>query len=331
MNVSPIVALPQAEQLNRFKNRRVYVAGHGGMVGTALTRALAPLNVQLVRRSSAELDLRNQQATNEFFREERPEIVIFAAARVGGIQANSANPADFLYDNLMMAANAIQAAYEWGTSRFLYLGSTCIYPRLAPQPIPESALLTGELEPTNEGYALAKIAGLKLCQFYRRQHGVLFHSLMPTNLYGPGDNYHADHSHVLPALIRRFHEAMAAGQQSVTIWGTGKALREFLHVDDLAAAVLHMATLDNPPDWINVGSGEEVSIQQLAELIAEVVGFTGEIATDTSRPDGAPRKLADISLLVSTGWRARISLREGLARTYDDFLSQTGAGLLRCK
>jgi GDP-L-fucose synthase len=323
--------MPQTEQLNQLRNRRVYVAGHAGMVGSALSRALAPLDAQLITRNSAELDLRNQQATREFFRDERPEVVLFAAARVGGIQANSTYPADFLYDNLAMAANAIQAAYECGTRRFVYLGSTCIYPRLAPQPVPESALLSGELEPTNEGYALAKIAGLKLCQFYRRQYGVLFHSLMPTNLYGPGDNYHPDHSHVLPALVRRLHEAKQTNQESVTIWGTGSALREFLHVDDLAAAVLHVATLDNPPDWINVGSGEEVSIRQLATLIAEVVGYTGEILNDPSRPDGPPRKLADISLLRSTGWQPRIALRDGLARTYKDFLSQRSAGLLRCK
>jgi GDP-L-fucose synthase len=322
---------PQVERLSRLKNRRIYVAGHGGMVGSALVRGLAPLEAQLLKRSSDELDLRNQKATTEFFRSERPEIVLFAAARVGGIQANSSQPADFLYDNLAMATNAIQAAYEWGTSRFVFLGSTCIYPRLAPQPMSESSLLTGELEPTNEGYALAKIAGLKLCQFYRRQYGVQFHSLMPTNLYGPGDNYHPEHSHVLPALVRRFHEAKEAGRDSVTIWGTGEAFREFLHVDDLAAAVLHLATLDNPPDWVNVGSGDEVTIRQLATLVAEVVGYTGKIANDPSRPDGTPRKLADISLLQSTGWRPGISLRDGLSRTYEDFLAQQSAGLLRSK
>jgi GDP-L-fucose synthase len=331
MDASANVARPQVEQLNRLKNRRVYVAGDRGMVGSALVRALDPLDVQLVTRSSANLDLRHQQATQKFFRDERPEVVLFAAARVGGIQANSSQPADFLYDNLAMAANAIQAAYEWGTSRFVFLGSTCIYPRLAPQPMPESALLTGELEPTNEGYALAKIAGLKLCQLYRRQYGVMFHSLMPTNLYGPGDNYHPDHSHVLPGLVRRFHEAKEAGSKSVTIWGTGKALREFLHVDDLAGAVLHLATIDNPPDWINVGSGEEVMIHELASMIAEVVGYNGEITCDLSKPDGTPRKLADISLLRSTGWRPQITLREGLVRTYEDFLAQKAAGLLRCK
>jgi GDP-L-fucose synthase len=301
------------------------------MVGSALIRALAPIDVQLLRRTSDELDLRNQQATNEFFRSERPEVVLFAAARVGGIQANSSRPADYLCDNLLMAANAIRAAYEWGTSRFVFLGSTCIYPRLAPQPIPETALLTGELEPTNEGYALAKIAGLKLCQFYRGQYGVMFHSLMPTNLYGPGDNYHLDHSHVLPALLRRFHEAKEARQKSVTIWGTGEPRRELLHVDDLAAAVLHLATLDNPPDWVNVGSGDELTVRELAVLVAEVIGYTGEIVNDPSRPDGTPRKRANISLLLSTGWRPQISLRDGIARTYEDFLREMTAGCLRSK
>jgi GDP-L-fucose synthase len=317
---------PTSEQLARLKQRRVYVAGHGGLVGSALLRALAPLDAQLLTRRSAELDLRNQRATAEFFRHERPEMVLFAAAKVGGIQANSRYPAEFLYDNLAMASNAIQSASEAGTARFVFLGSTCIYPRLAPQPMPESALLTGELEPTNEGYALAKIIGLKLCQFYRREHGVLFHSLIPTNLYGPGDNYHPDHSHVLPALVRRIHEAQVAGLDSVALWGTGSALREFLHVDDLAAAVLHLATIDNPPDWVNVGSGDEVTILQLATLIAEVVGFDGKLVTDPSRPDGTPRKLADSSLVTSTGWRPRISLRDGLVQTYQDFLSHTAAG-----
>ena len=233
-------------------------------------RALEPLDVELVVRSSGELDLRNQAATNEFFRTERPEIVLFAAGKVGGIQANVNSPAEFMYDNLVMAANAIHAAYEAGCERFVYLGSTCVYPRMAEQPMPESALLTGELESTNEGYAVAKIAGLKLCQMYRRQYGVLFHSLMPTNMYGPGDNYHPDHSHVLAGLLRRFHEAKVEGKPAVTIWGTGSPLREFLHVDDMASAVLHVAALDNPPDWVNVGSGEEVSILELARMIAEV-------------------------------------------------------------
>ena len=321
-----------ADQARRqFRGRRVYVAGHRGMVGAALVRALEPLGVELITRTSLELDLRNQAATDEFFRSERPEIVLFAAAKVGGIQANASAPAEFLYDNLAMATHAIHAAYERGTQRFVFLGSTCIYPRLAPQPMPESALLTGELEPTNEGYALAKIVGLKLCQMYRRQYGVLFHSLMPTNLYGPGDNYHPDHAHVLPSLIRRFHEAKEEGKPSVTIWGSGRPLRELLHVDDLAAATLHVAALADPPDWVNVGSGEEKSILELAQMIAEVVGFTGEILTDPSRPDGTPRKLADASRLRATGWEPRISLRDGIARTYADFVRERERGLLRLK
>ena len=315
----------------RFAGRRVYVAGHKGMVGAALVRALQPLNAALILRSSLELDLRNQAATNEFFQTERPEIVLFAAGKVGGIQANASAPAEFLYDNLVMAANAIHAAYEVGCARFVFLGSTCIYPRMAPQPMAESALLSGELEPTNEGYALAKIAGLKLCQLYRRQFGVLFHSVMPTNMYGPGDNYHPDHSHALASLLRRFHEAKEEGKKTVTIWGTGSPLREFLHVEDLASAVLHVAALDDPPDWVNVGSGEEVSILELARMIAEVVGFTGQISTDPTQPDGAPRKLTDFSLLRSTGWQPKIALPEGLKQTYRTFLHECDYGLMRSR
>ncbi len=310
-------------------DRRVYVAGHRGMVGSALVRALGPLNVRLIARSSAELDLRDQAATSAFFRAERPQVVLFAAARVGGIQANINAPAQFLYDNLAMATQAIHAAYEAGCERFVFLGSTCVYPRMAPQPMPETALLTGELEPTNEGYALAKIAGLKLCQYYRRQYGVLFHSLMPSNVYGPGDNYHPEHAHVAASLIRRIHEAKEAGQPAVEIWGTGRPLRELLHVDDLARAVLHAATIDDPPDWMNVGSGEEVSVLELAQLVAEVVGFRGEIRTDPSRPDGTPRKAADSSLLRSTGWQPQIALRQGLKQTYEAFLKDREQGLLR--
>lgn len=314
----------------KFAGRRVYVAGHKGMAGSALLRALAPLDVELVVRSSGELDLRNQAATSEFFHAKRPEIVLFAAGRVGGIQVNVSAPAEFMYDNLVMAANAIHAAYKAGCERFVFLGSTCIYPRMADQPMRESALLTGELEPTNEGYALAKIAGLKLCQTYRRQYGVLFHSLMPTNMYGPGDNYHPDHSHVLAGLLRRFHEAKVEGMPAVTIWGTGRPLREFVHVDDMAWAVLHVASLDNPPDWVNVGSGEEVSILELARMVADVVGFTGEIQTDSTRPDGIPRKLADSAHLRATGWRPRVSLHEGLRQTYEMFLRDRELGLVRC-
>jgi GDP-L-fucose synthase len=299
------------------------------MVGSALVRALKPLDVELIVRSSAELDLRDQAATNDFYRAERPEIVLFAAAKVGGIQANIAAPAPFLYDNLAMATHAIQSAYDAGCKRFVFLGSTCVYPRMAPQPMAETALLTGELEPTNEGYALAKIAGLKLCQYYRRQYGVLFHSLMPSNLYGPADNYHPDRAHVVASLIRRFHEAKEEGKISVVIWGTGRAMREFLHVDDAAAAILHAAALEDPPDWMNVGASEEVSILELAQMVAEVVGFTGQIDTDPSKPDGTPRKAADASLLRSTGWQPRITLGDGLRQTYEAFLRDRETGVLR--
>ena len=273
--------------------------------------------------------MRDQAATDEFFRAERPEIVLFAAARVGGIQANISSPADFLYDNLALATNAIHAALSSGTERFVFLGSMCVYPRLAQQPIREDALMTAPLEPTNDGYALAKIAGAKLCQAYRRQFGVLYHSAMPTNLYGPGDNYELDRAHVLPSLLRRFHEARLDKKPSVTIWGTGNALREFLYVDDLAEAVLHLATLDEPPDWVNVGSGEEISILNLARLVAEVVGYTGEIVTDPTRPDGMPRKLADSTRIRETGWRAKTTLREGISHTYREFVRETESGQLR--
>ena len=228
-----------------------------------------------------------------------------------------------------MASNAIHAAWQHGTKRFLFLGSTCIYPRMAPQPIPESSLLTSPLEPTNEAYAIAKIAGVKLCQFYRRQYDVIFHSAMPTNLYGPGDNYHPANSHVLPALIRRFYEAKAANAESVAIWGSGTPLREFLHVDDLADGILHLLQLDNPPDLVNIGSGEETSIRGVAELVAETVGFNGKIVNDLSKPDGTPRKLSDISLIRSTGWSPKISLRDGLASAYQDFLRELGSEQLR--
>jgi GDP-L-fucose synthase len=308
----------------------IYVAGHRGMVGSAVVRCLQQQGFnRLLLRSRTELDLTNQAAVESFFQEQRPEVVIFAAARVGGILANSTRPADFLYENLVMAGNAVHAAWKSGTQRFLFLGSTCIYPRLAPQPIPEESLLTLPLEPTNEAYAIAKIAGLKLCEFYRRQHGVLYHSAMPTNLYGPGDNYHPDNSHVLPAMIRRFHEATAAGLQEVQIWGTGTPLREFLHVDDLAAAILHLLKLSDPPDLVNVGSGEEISILDLARLVARVVGYTGRISTDPSKPDGTPRKLCDIRRIRATGWEPRISLEDGVRDAWRDFLAASGASRLR--
>ena len=308
----------------------IYVAGHRGMAGGAVVRRLRQQGFEnLLLASRSELDLTCQAAVSQFFAKHRPDVVVFAAARVGGIHANSTYPAEFLFQNLMMASNAVHAAWQHGTSRFLFLGSTCIYPRMAPQPIAESSLLTSELEPTNEAYAIAKIAGLKLCQFYRHQYGVLFHSAMPTNLYGPGDNYHPDNSHVLPALIRRFHEAKISGAEVVTIWGSGKPLREFLHVDDLAAGLVHLLQVADPPDLVNIGSGNEISIRGVADLIAEVVGFRGRIANDTSKPDGTPRKLSDIRLIQSTGWSPQVSLKDGLAAAYRDFLAETAADQLR--
>lgn len=308
----------------------IYVAGHRGMVGSAVVRCLQQQGFsRLLLRSRTELDLTNQTAVQSFFDEHRPDAVVFAAARVGGILANSTYPADFLYENLIMASNAVNAAFKAGTRRFLFLGSTCIYPRLAPQPIPEDSLLTLPLEPTNEAYAIAKIAGLKLCEFYRRQHSVLFHSAMPTNLYGPGDNYHPENSHVLPAMIRRFHEAAVTGAQEVRIWGTGTPLREFLHVNDLAAAILHLLQLPDPPNLVNVGSGQEISILELAQLVARVVGYSGRITTDPSKPDGTPRKLCDIRRIQSTGWQPRITLENGIRDAWQDFLKASNNSSLR--
>jgi len=299
------------------------------MVGSAVHRRLLGESTKLITRQRHDLDLCDQAAVNDFFAAEKPEMVIFCAAKVGGIYANSTYPADFAYDNLMMATNAICAAYQNHVRRFLFLGSTCIYPRDCPQPIREESLLTGPLEKTNEAYAVAKIAGLKLCEYHRKQHGVLFHSAMPTNLYGPGDNYHLEHSHVLPALLRRFHEAKEQALPAVTIWGTGMPRREFLHVDDLVEAIVHLSRLDNPPDWVNVGTGKDISIQELARLVAEVVGYQGEIKNDLSKPDGTPLKRTNTMLLNSTGWSAKIELREGLRRTYDAFLNETATATVR--
>ena len=311
---------------------RIFVAGHRGMVGSAVVRALRAAGVRdeaILTRSHAELDLTRQQAVEDFFAAERPDAVVLAAARVGGIHANDSYPADFIADNLAIALHVIAAAHRFGVRRLLFLGSSCIYPRLAPQPMTEDALLTGPLEPTNEPYAIAKIAGIKLCESYRRQHGCDFRSVMPTNLYGPGDNYHPENSHVVPALIRRFHEAKRAGARSVTLWGTGTPRREFLHVDDMAAACLHVLALPEAvytaatrpqQGHLNVGSGSDVTIAELAQAIARVVGFEGELAFDTSRPDGAPRKLMDSSRLRALGWAPRIGLEEGLRHAYQDFL-----------
>ena len=312
------------------KQQKIYIAGHRGMVGGAVVKRLQEDGAKnLILKSRSELDLTNQAAVNEFFSQEKPDVVVFAAAKVGGIHANNTYPAEFIYDNLMMASNAVHAAHQHGTQRFLFLGSTCIYPRMAPQPIPETSLLTSELEPTNEAYAIAKIAGLKLCQFYRRQYGKLFHSAMPTNLYGPGDNYHPENSHVLPALIRRFHEAKLSNADSVTIWGTGSPMREFLHVEDLAAGICHLLTLEDPPDLVNIGSGQEISILDLARLVAQTVGFSGVIETDPTKPDGTPRKLSDISKIVSTGWSPKIKLSEGLKSAYAAFLESIRDETLR--
>ena len=308
----------------------IYIAGHRGMVGSAVVRLLQSKGYDnLILPSRDELDLTDQAAVQEFFARQRPDVVVFAAAKVGGIHANQTYPAEFIYQNLVMATNAVHAAWMHGTGRFLFLGSTCIYPRMAPQPIAESSLLTSPLEPTNEPYAIAKIAGLKLCQAYRRQYGALFHSAMPTNLYGPGDNYHPANSHVLPALIRRFHEAKVNGDPEVVIWGTGTPLREFLHVDDLAAGVYHLLQLPNPPDLVNLGSGQEISILDLAQLVARTIGYTGNIMTDPSKPDGTPRKLSDISLMQSTGWSPGISLPDGLKSAYESFMAESDAHLLR--
>lgn len=308
----------------------VFVTGHRGMVGSALVRAMERGGQkQIITAGRTEVDLTRQQPVEDFFTAKKPDVVIVAAAKVGGIHANSTYPAEFMYENLMIAANVIHAAHRAGTRRLLFLGSSCIYPREAPQPMPEDCLLTGPLEKTNQAYALAKIAGLKLCQHFRTQYGALFHSAMPTNLYGPGDNYHPENSHVIPSLIRRFHEAKTSGASEVTIWGTGTPRREFLHVDDLAGACLHLLALENPPDWVNVGSGQEVTIRELAGLIKEVVGFTGELRFDTTKPDGTPRKLLDVHLLESMGWKATTPLREGLAAAYADFKKAAAESVVR--
>jgi len=300
------------------------------MVGSALVRRFRKEpSVELLTRERAQLDLTSQSAVEAFLSSERPEIVIVAAAKVGGIHANATYPADFLHENLAIASSAVHGAWKCGVGRLLFLGSSCIYPKHAAQPMTEDCLLTGPLEPTNEAYAVAKIAGLKLCQYYRRQHGVLFHSAMPTNLYGPGDNYHPKNSHVLPALIRRFHEARETGVPEVTAWGTGTPRREFLHVDDLADACAFLLRCDTPPDWVNVGTGTDVTIRELTEQVARVTGYQGRITWDASMPDGTPRKLLDTSRLAGLGWKARIGLGEGIASTYQSFLAEMASGTLR--
>lgn len=297
---------------------KIYVAGHSGMVGSAIVRKLQSLGfTNIVTRSHKELDLIDPAQVNAFFKSEKPEYVFVAAAKVGGIYFNSKFKADFLYDNVMISANVIHAAHEYNAQKLLYLGSSCIYPRLAPQPMPESSLLTSELEKTNEGYALAKIVGLKLCEYYQTQYGKRMISAMPTNLYGPNDNFHPEHSHVIPALMRKAHEAKVRGDSEIPIWGTGKPFREILHVDDLAEAIVFLMDKYESPETINIGVGEDLSIKDLAQLVCDVIGFKGKLAFDPSKPDGHPRKLLDVTKIQNLGWKAKISLRDGLKSTYE--------------
>lgn len=310
---------------------KIFVAGHKGMVGSAIVRRLqSESSAELIVCTRSELELLDQAAVRQFMQSERPDVVILAAAKVGGIHANNTYPADFIYENLMVECNVIHQAFEAGVSKLLLLGSSCIYPRGVPQPMREDALMTGVLEPTNEPYAVAKIAGIKLCESYNRQHGTDYRSVMPTNLYGPGDNFHPENSHVLPAMIRRFHEAVQAGQDSVTIWGTGSPKREFLHVDDMAEASLFVLNLpiahyqaNTQPmlSHINVGSGQDIAILELATLVAKTVGFEGQILTDPSKPDGTPRKLMDVSRLAAMGWRATTELEDGIRSTFAWYLA----------
>jgi len=303
------------------KQDKIYVAGHRGLVGSAIVRRLQGEGFQnLVFRTSKELDLREQQAVRDFFAAEKPDYVILAAAKVGGILANDTYPAEFIYDNLMMEVNIIRSSYENQVKKLLALGSTCIYPKMAAQPLKEEYLLSGPLEPTNEWYAVAKIAGIKMCQAYQRQYGCKFIAAMPTNLYGPGDNFDLEKSHVLPAMIRKFHEAKVNQNPAVTVWGTGKVLREFLHVDDLADACLFLMEKYEDPEIINIGTGQDQSIADLAGLVRDVVGFEGDIVYDASKPDGTPRKLVDTSKINSLGWQATIGLQDGVEETYRWFL-----------
>jgi GDP-L-fucose synthase len=305
-----------------LRGRRVFIAGHSGMVGSAILRRLVTEDCELITAPRELVDLARQQATEDFFAAVRPDVVFLCAARVGGITANSSLPADFIYDNLVIATNVIHAAHKAGVAKLLNLGSSCIYPRLAPQPMTENLLLTAPLEPTNEWYAVAKIAAIKLCDAYRRQHGCDFISVMPTNLYGPGDNHHPEYSHVPAALIRRFHEAKDAAAPEVVVWGTGTPRREFLYVDDLADACVFVMQCWSGEGFLNIGTGEDLTIAEFARLVAETVGYHGRIVFDPMRPDGTPRKLLDISRIAALGWRATTALREGLAAAYADFLSR---------
>lgn len=314
-----------AERIYSLKGKRVYVAGHRGMVGSALVRRLAREDCEIVTATRQDADLVRQSEAEALMARLKPDAVFIPAAKVGGILANDTYPADFLYENLMIAANLIHAAHIAGVEKLLFLGSSCIYPKLAAQPITEDALLTGPLEPTNEWYAIAKIAGIKLCQAYRKQYGRDFISAMPTNLYGPGDNYNLQTSHVIPALIRKAHEAKAAGAASMTIWGTGSPMREFLHADDCADALVHLMQVHSDPDHVNVGSGEDLTIEALARLVMEVVGFEGALEKDLTKPDGTPRKLMSADRLRALGWSPKIGLREGLEDAYSWFLQHQAA------
>lgn len=300
-------------------NKRIFVAGHRGMVGSAIVRLLQTENCDVLTVNRDEVDLRAQARVRDWFNREKPNAVFLAAAKVGGILANDTYPAEFLHDNLAIELNVIDAAFRSGVEKLLFLGSSCIYPKFAPQPIPESALLTGSLEPTNEWYAVAKIAGLKLCEAYRRQYGADFISAMPTNLYGPGDNYDPLKSHVIPALLRKAHEAKRSGAGAITIWGSGTPRREFLHVDDAASAIVHLMKVYSGAEHINVGTGEDIAILDLARMVCDVVGFDGQILTDPTKPDGTPRKLLDVTKLKATGWAPRYGLRDGLAEAYNWF------------
>ena len=304
------------------KNAKIYVAGHRGMVGSAIVRALKNQGyTNIITRTSKELDLRRQIDVEEFFAKEKPDYVFLAAAKVGGILANNEAPADFMYDNMILEMNVIHEAYKNNVKKLMFLGSSCIYPRMAPQPMKEDCLLTSELEKTNEAYALAKISGLKYCEYLNRQYGTDFISVMPTNLYGPNDNYHPEHSHVLPALIRRFHEAKENNLNQVVIWGTGTPLREFLYVDDLADACVYLMNTYSGNETVNLGTGKELSIKELAELVKKVVGFKGNITFDTTKPDGTPRKLLDVSKLEKLGWKYKTELEDGIKLAYEDFLN----------
>ena len=303
----------------------IFIAGHSGLAGSAILRALQSRGYsRLIVRTHQELELTDARAVKDFFQHERPESVFLAAAKVGGIQANKILPAEFLRENLLIQTHVLHEAWQAGVKKLLFLGSSCIYPKLAPQPIPESALLTGELEPTNDAYALAKIAGIQLCKAYRKQHGANFIAVMPTNLYGPQDNFHPEHSHVLPALLRRFHEAQRDGLKEVTVWGSGTPKREFLHSDDLASACLFLMEHYDSPEIINIGWGQDCTIRELAEMIAETVGYTGTLKWDDSRPDGTPRKVLDNRKLSALGWEPKISLQEGLRLTYQWYLENHG-------